>query len=140
MSLRRVAASVLAFAGLATIAWRATHRGEKASADSGPERAWQPLPRIVTVEVHNGGGTPGAARDAALRLRRARLDVVDWGNAPVDLRDTTIGRVRVLVRRGDTTGIGRVAEVFGKVEVIEAPDPRRLVDLTVVVPRVIREP
>jgi hypothetical protein len=140
MSPLRIVASVLAFAGLVTVAWRATHRGGEASAESGLERTWQSLPRIVTVEVHNGGGTPGAARDAALRLRRARLDVVAWGNAPVNLRDTTTGQVRVLVRRGDTTGTGRVAEVFGNVEVIEAPDPRRLVDLTVVVPRVTREP
>jgi hypothetical protein len=48
--------------------------------------------------------------------------------------------VRVLVRRGDTTGAGRVAEVFGSIDLVDAPDARRLVDLTVVVPRTIREP
>jgi hypothetical protein len=134
-----LAASVTALACLATLAWRATHTDD-ASAAPRAEQEWEALSRVVTVEVQNGGGTPGAARDAALRLRRARLDVVTWGNAPADLQDTTITAFRVLVRRGDTTGVGRVAEVVGEVEVIDAPDPRRLVDLSVVVPKVAREP
>lgn len=121
------------------VAWRATGADGTAT---GPvqERAWTPLRRTVTVEVFNGGGTPGAARDAGLRLRRARLDVVSWSNAPAALMDTTSDVVRVLVRRGDTTGAGRVAEALGSIEVIDQPDARRLVDLTVVVPRRVREP
>lgn len=103
-------------------------------ADAVVARSWDPLPRVVTVEVWNGGGTAGAARDAALRLRRARLDVVAWGNAPDALQDSSIHDVRILVRRGDTAGAGRVAEVLGATRVIDAPDARRLVDLTVVIP------
>ena len=134
-----VAAGFTAVACVAVLAWRATRTGNATSTEA-RGRAWDPLPRIVTVDVLNGGDRPGAARDAALRLRRARLDAVSWGNAPVELKDTATAIVRVLVRRGDTTGTGRVAEVFGEVEVLDAPDPRRLVDLTVVVPRSIREP
>ena len=132
------AALTLAAALVALIAWRATRTGDANALVQEPE--WEPLPRIVTAEVQNGGDIPGAARDAALRLRRARLDVVSWGNAPAALKDTVTTRVRVLVRRGDTTGAGRVAEVFGDAEVLDAPDPRRLVDLTIVVPRRIGEP
>jgi hypothetical protein len=96
--------------------------------------SWRPLPRTVTVEVMNAGGTPGAARDAALRLRRAGLDVVWWGNALTELIDTASASVRVYARRGDTTGAGRVAAVLGEVQVLQEPDPDRLVDLTVVLP------
>jgi hypothetical protein len=103
--------------------------------DRAADRRPDPLPRPVTVEVWNGGGVPGAARDAALRLRRGGLDVVHWENAPAAHRDTAFGPVRVLVRGGDTLGTGRVAEVLGATEVIDAPDPTRLVDLTVVVRR-----
>lgn len=87
------------------------------------------LPRKVTVEVLNSGGNIGAARAGTLLLRRARLDVVYFGNAD----SARSGRLRnqVLVRRGDTTGVGRVIEALGSAEVIEAPDPARLVDLTV---------
>ena len=138
MNRATAAALTLAVALVAVIAWRATRTGDANAPVQEPE--WEPLPRAVTVEVQNGGDIPGAARDAALRLRRARLDVVTWGNAPAALKDTLTTRVRVLVRRGDTTGAGRVAEVFGDAEVIEATDPRRLVDLTVVVPRRIGEP
>jgi hypothetical protein len=134
----RYGAGLLTLAAIGVVAWRATRTGDAEALAQEPE--WDPLPRVVTVEVQNGGDVLGAARDAALRLRRARLDVVSWGNAPAALKDTVTTRVRVLVRRGDTTGAGRVAEVFGDAEVIEAPDARRLVDLTVVVPRRIGEP
>lgn len=133
---------ILAVVGVVVVvalAWRST-RASGSSTDLPVEREWKPIGRVVTVEVFNGGGTPGAARDAALKLRRARLDVVNWGNAPAALVDTSTEVVRVLVRRGDTTGVGRVGEALGAIEVIDRPDPRRLVDLTVVVPRRIREP
>jgi hypothetical protein len=101
-------------------------RGGRADgADSGrPD-----LPRKVTVEVLNSGGNIGAARVGMLLLRRARLDVVYFGNAD----SAQSGRVRnqVLVRRGDTTGVGRVIEALGNAEIVEAPDLARLVDLTV---------
>ncbi len=99
------------------------------------ERTWEPLGREVTVEVFNGGGSSGAAIETVRLLRQARLDVVQWGNAPAALRDTTRFSHRVLVRRGDTTGAGRVIESLGDAEIIDAPDHERLVDLTVVVGR-----
>ena len=65
------AALTLAVALVAIIAWRATRSGDANALVQEP--VWEPLPRVVTVEVQNGGDIPGAARDAALRLRRARL-------------------------------------------------------------------
>jgi hypothetical protein len=64
-----------------------------------------------------------------LLLRRAGLDVVSLANADSALS----GRLRnqVLIRRHDTTGVGRVVEALGDAEVIEAADSTRLVDLTV---------
>jgi hypothetical protein len=132
-------AGLTAIACVTLLAWRTTRSGS-GELSLTPDPDWEQLPRVVTVEVLNGGDRPGAARDAALRLRRARLDVVSWGNAPAPLKDTVTTQVRVLVRRGDSTGVGRVEEVFGNVEVQDVPDPRRLVDLTVVMPRQVREP
>lgn len=98
------------------------------------------LPRRVTVEVLNAGGVAGYARDATLALREGGLDVVFFGNAPPRLRDTTLVRHRVLVRRGDTLGVGRIREVLGEITVVEEPDATRLVDLTVLLARPAKEP
>jgi hypothetical protein len=123
-----VAAVLVVVAAVTTIARRERDRPPA----EGEE--WRPLNRTVTVEVMNGGGRPGAARDASLRLRRAGLDVVWWGNVVPELADSTATMVRVYARRGDTTGAGRVAAVLGETAVFQQPDADRLVDLTVVVP------
>jgi hypothetical protein len=100
---------------------------------SAADRDWSPLGRSVEVEVLNAGGVSGSARDASLRLRRAGLDVVYWGNAREADRDTTPRPPRILVRRGDTAGVGRVQEVLGEAEVVARPDSVPMVDLTVIV-------
>jgi len=107
----------------------ACHRRGGAGIGNGNSPVMSDLPRKVTVEVLNSGGNVGAARLGMLILRRARLDVVSFGNAD----SAQSGRLRnqVLVRRGDTTGVGRVIEALGAAEVIDAPDSTRLVDLTV---------
>jgi hypothetical protein len=121
--------AVLGLVALAVWVWRRArvpvHRAEQAAAPD--------LPHRVTVEVLNSGGKVGAARVGMLLLRRARLDVVYFGNADSALA----GRARnqVLVRRRDTTGVGRVIEALGDAEVIEVPDAARLVDLTVLLGR-----
>lgn len=92
-------------------------------------RVWEALPRRVTVEVLNSGGVPTAGRTGMLLLRRAGLDVVVMANAPQALAGRE--RNQVLVRRGDTTGVGRAVEALGDAEVVVAKDESRLVDLTV---------
>lgn len=124
------AAGVLLVAA-AIFAWR---RGQQSAVPEALVRQ-PPLPRRVEVEVLNGGGRSGAAREAAIRLRHGRLDVVLIENAPLALRDTTRRHPLVLVRRGDTTGVGRIRELYDSIEVRDAPDPRPLVDLTVVIGR-----
>ncbi len=91
---------------------------------------WTPLPHRVQVEVMNSSKSAGAARIATLLLRHAGLDVVHAGNADAQFRG--IERNRIVVRRGDTTGVGRVIEAIGGADVVDAPDPSRVVDLTVV--------
>ncbi len=85
-----------------------------------------PLPEHVTVEVLNGTTVPGAARLGTVLLRQAGLDVVYYGTA--DRQARTV----VLVRRGDTTGLGRTLAVLRHADVVREPDASRLVDLSVV--------
>ncbi len=82
----------------------------------------------VTVEVLNGTGTDGLARETTRELRRAGIDVVFWGDASTRGRDTTL----LLVRRGDSTGAKRVRAALGYGVVALDPDPSRLLDVTVI--------
>ena len=91
---------------------------------------WPPLPRRVTVEVLNASGLDGFARVGMARLRRVGLDVVSTGNATASQR--AAGTTVVLVRRGDTTGTGRVLAAYPKASVRDEPSSTPLVDLTVV--------
>lgn len=115
-------------AGALTLRSRTRSRG-----DDSPRVDWEPLARRVEVQVLNGGTIPGEARAATVRIRTAGLDVVLFGDARDSLRDSTRQVPLVLVRRGDTTGVGRLRELFDTVEVRDAPDARPLVDLTVVI-------
>ncbi len=89
-----------------------------------------PIPGEVahlTVEVLNGAGIDGLAAATTRRLRRAGIDVVFYGTAPVD----TVTATRILVRRGDTTMVGRIREVLGTGIAVRAPDSTLLLDVTV---------
>ncbi len=116
-----IAAGVLAF----------RTRTESGRAD-GSRVAWKPLSHRVEVQVLNGGTVPGLALAMTRRIRATGLDVVLIGDAGDALRDSTRHVPLVLVRRGDTTGVGRLRELFDTVELRDAPDARPLVDLTVV--------
>ena len=83
----------------------------------------------VTVEVLNTTTAPGIARVARDVVRHAGLDVVYFGSAGEKLRDRA--QTEVLVRRGDTTGVGRIVAAIGPVVVTDAPDLAREVDLTI---------
>jgi hypothetical protein len=125
-SIRIVAVvAILGLLALAVWPWRRT----RISAPGPEQAASRDLPHHVTVEVLNSGGKVGAARVGMLLLRHARLDVVYFGNADSSLAGRE--RNQVLVRRRDTTGVGRVIEALGSAEVIDAPDSARLVDLTI---------
>lgn len=82
----------------------------------------------VTVEVLNGTRINGLARETTRRLRQAGLDVVYFGDA----EDFPVASTRILVRRGDTTAARRVRRALGGGQILEAPDSRLLLDITVV--------
>jgi|CXWL01.1.fsa_nt_gi hypothetical protein len=89
-----------------------------------------PLPRRVTVEVLNASGIDGFARVGMARLRRVGLDVVGTGNATAAQREA--GVTVILIRRGDTTGAGRVLAAYPKAAIRDEPSNLPLVDLTVI--------
>lgn len=81
----------------------------------------------VVVEVVNTTPALGLARAATRRLRDAGLDVVSYGSAPGAPLDST----EILVRRGDVGAGERVRRALGAGSVRAAPDPGRLVDVSV---------
>lgn len=85
----------------------------------------------VIVEVLNGSRIDGLARETTGRLRRAGLDVVYFGDAEESPIDSTL----ILIRRGDSTGALRVRRTLGLGRITAAPDPRLLLDITVVLGR-----
>lgn len=81
----------------------------------------------VVVEVFNATPSVGLARTATARLRDAGLDVVYFGSEAGPALDST----EVLVRRGDAAAGARAARALGLGRVRLAPDPGRLVDVTI---------
>jgi len=80
----------------------------------------------IRVEVLNGGGQAGRARQATERLRDAGFDVVFFGNGPA------VERSRVVARLGNAMGAASgVARALGIGEVEVAPDSTRFVEVTV---------
>lgn len=82
----------------------------------------------LRVEVLNGFGEPGAASEAAGRLRAMGYDVVYFGNASSFDHDSTV----VLLRSGDRRGVRRLADSLGVSGVEERPEPELHLDGTVV--------
>ncbi len=89
-----------------------------------PDPAAGPAPR---VEVLNGAGTPGLARDATERLRAAGFDVVYFGNAPEPR-----GLSLVLDRGGRGDAARRAAGALGFRQVRTQPNATLEVDVTVI--------
>lgn len=81
----------------------------------------------VVVEVLNTTPAVGLARAATRRLRDAGLDVVYFGTD----NGAVIDRTQVLVRRGPMSAGERAVGALGAGAVRAAPDPDRLVDITV---------
>ena len=82
----------------------------------------------VTVEVLNGTGVDGLARDVARRLRRKGIDVVYFGSTSVR-RDSTV----ILLRRGDSTAAVAVRQALGRGKIAVELDPQRLLDASIIV-------
>jgi LytR cell envelope-related transcriptional attenuator len=89
------------------------------------------LPHKVRVEVINAGKVGGAARTATERVRAAGLDVVYYGSISDSVKEFRL-HGQIIVRRGDTTGVGRILATLGPIEVVSTPDSGREVDISVV--------
>jgi hypothetical protein len=81
----------------------------------------------VRVEVLNGSGLSGVARDATSLLRDLGLDVVYYGNAETFSEDPSV----VMDRVGRLEDARKVADALGIRAVLSEPDSNLYVDLTV---------
>jgi hypothetical protein len=82
----------------------------------------------VRVEVLNGSGVGGLAREATHRLRGEGFDVVFFGNAGRFDHPRSV----VLDRAGNTVAARIVAAALGIDSIVSDIDPRLLLDVTVV--------
>jgi hypothetical protein len=92
-----------------------------------PDSALTAAPAI-RIEVLNGAGRAGLARDATHRLRGHGFDVVFFGNAGRFDHTTSV----VLARTGDLEGARAVAASLGIDSVAVDPDAALLLDATVI--------
>jgi len=83
----------------------------------------------VMVEVLNATAADGLAREVTRRLRRAGIDVVDYGSA----RDSSLDSTTIVVRRGDSTAARQVRKALGLGRIAMDLDPRLLVDASVLI-------
>lgn len=82
----------------------------------------------IRVEVLNGGGHSGAAREATDQLRDLGFDVVFFGNASSFDRDSSV----VLDRMGHIESARDVADALGIRNVRSEPDSNLYLDVSVV--------
>jgi hypothetical protein len=127
--LERVGRLVLiAAAGLslmaAAVLWMLRRGDESGARDLIPGEA-----EAVVVEVLNATAADGLAREVTRRLRRAGIDVVDYGSA----RDSSLDSTTIVVRRGDSTGARRVRRALGLGRITVEHDPRLLLDASVLI-------
>lgn len=94
-----------------------------------------PVPDVfgerIRVEVLNGGGVDGLAREATGFLRDQGFDVVEVGNWVSFDEDSTF----VVARTDDLDGARSVADAMGVREVRAEPDPNLFADVSVVLGR-----
>lgn len=94
-----------------------------------------PIPSVfgerVTVEVRNGGGRSGMAREATRILRDRGYDVVEVGN----WTDFSVDSSRVVARVSGGSAAAEVAAALGIAAVDEEPAPNLRLDVTVVLGR-----
>jgi hypothetical protein len=80
----------------------------------------------IVIEVLNTTQVDGLARTMTRRIRRTGIDVVHYRSSGERLDSTLI-----LVRRGDSSFVGRIRAAIGGGRVVMEPDARLLVDASV---------
>jgi hypothetical protein len=121
----------LAFALLAIVAFIASF---VANLRGGGEDGWTAgtldrsrAPRI-RIEVLNGAGQAGLAREATAQLRERGFDVVYFGNAREFGQDSSL----VLDRVGSEEAARTVASALGITNIRSVPDSTLLLEVTVI--------
>jgi hypothetical protein len=103
-----------------------------AGSDAGTPAIRVPIPEVfgerIRVEVLNGGGVDGMARQVTGLLRDQGFDVVEVGNWVSFDEDSSF----VLARTDDPAGARRVADALGVRQVRAEPDPNLFADVSVV--------
>jgi hypothetical protein len=102
--------------------------GARSAEEPGP-RPWHEGDRVI-VEVLNGSGRTGLARQVTRRLRLRGVDVIYFGNADA-LADTTV----LLVRRGEVARGHEAARALEQGIVRSAADSLRRVDVSIILGR-----
>jgi hypothetical protein len=114
------------FAVFAGVGWWTRGAGAARSDAPNPRLALAAAKGVnVVVEVRNGTGRIGLARQVTRLLRERGVDVLYFGSGPAT--DST----RILVRRGDAARGEDVARVLGAGSVRVAPDSLLRVDVTI---------
>lgn len=119
-------AIVLAFAGSFIFGLRG---GSRADPLPTPDTADTPQPRVVNdararVEVYNGAGRSGLAKQATAQLRDAGFDVVQFGNAS-QIRDSSevidrVGKPDIARAIGAALGISKITTTIDTTRYVEA--------------------
>jgi hypothetical protein len=126
--IRGIAALVVVL-GVGLLAGSAVSQWRGRSGPAVPGSSLIPLPsKRVRVEVLNGGGRSGAAREATEQLRDRGFDVVYFGNAADFGRDSSV----VLDRIGAMEPARAVADALGIRNVRSEPDSNLYLDVSVV--------
>ncbi len=97
---------------------------------------WEPVPvsalRVgderIRVEVLNGAGVAGLARETTERLRASGFDVVYYGNAGSLARESTV----VLDRGRNPSAVAQVARELGIDRIETVPDTSAYLEATVI--------
>ena len=99
-----------------------------------PPEVLGPLPgvwesRRIRVEVLNGAGAAGVARQATARLRELDFDVVYYGNAVNFDQDSSVS----IARLDSVEPARRAADALGLHKVVHRPDRNLYLDVTVII-------
>ena len=123
----RVLTLVLVLSGVGILIGSSLAQWKTGGAGDAPPSAVPGSRGRVRVEILNGGGLAGVAREATRVLRDAGFDVVYFGNAGTFSEDSSV----VMDRTGGVEDAKSVGEVLGIADVRQEPDTTRYVDVTV---------
>ncbi|MEX1182242.1 MAG: LytR C-terminal domain-containing protein [Gemmatimonadota bacterium] len=126
-----IAASVICAAFVASFVLGLRNTQRAAASPPAPAAAPAVQEAEGTVEVLNGSGRSGMARQVTARLREAGFDVVFFGNAPASAGDSSV----VLDRTGDDAVARAAGRALGIDRVRTERDTTLYLDATIILGR-----